>query len=256
MYNFTFKSKIALTLIIAAIFLASSVGAQTIVGLWHIKIPTSDGGSPPFEALHLYHSGGTLSEVSTLLPTLTESPAFGLWEASGTDYILTFQLFAYDSSGALAGRVQVRNNIQLVNADSLTATYAVDFIDPAGTLIPDLDTGVYYGKRITIQPVLAINDNPGNLLFSHRLHQNYPNPFNPSTIIRYEVQKTGHVSLRIYNTLGQLVRTLVNQQETSGAYRITWDGRNDQGERVASGVYIYQMQADEFTGSKRMVLLR
>jgi hypothetical protein len=253
----TTKFKIKVAAFLTLFFLTSSVGAQNIVGLWHIKVPVSNGGYPPFEALHLFHAGGTFSEVSSLLPSLAETPAFGLWESSGSDYQLSFQLFAFDSSGAAVGRVQVRCLIQLVGMDSLEASYSVDFIDPAGVVIPDIDSGLFYGQRITLQPLTGIDNGsmPG-VATNYRLHQNVPNPFNPATVIQYEVQKPAHISIHIYNTLGQLVRTLVDRQETTGVYRITWDGRNDQGERVASGVYIYQMQADEFTGSKRMVLLR
>jgi hypothetical protein len=89
-----------------------------------------------------------------------------------------------------------------------------------------------------------------------RLEQNYPNPFNPSTEIRFAVRDKGHVSLKIYNATGQLVRTLVDKVESPGVYKVDWDGRNNRGSRVASGVYFYAMEAKEFRSTKKMVLLR
>jgi hypothetical protein len=89
-----------------------------------------------------------------------------------------------------------------------------------------------------------------------RLEQNYPNPFNPSTEIRYAVRHKGPVSLKIYNVAGQLVRILVNEVQDPGVYKIGWDGRNNRGSQVTSGVYFYCMEANEFRSTKKMVLLR
>lgn len=83
-----------------------------------------------------------------------------------------------------------------------------------------------------------------------------PNPFNPMTTVTYGMPTSGHIELAVYNVAGQLVKTLVNGDETAGWHAVTWDGRDDNGGRVASGVYFARMQADEFTGSTKMVLLK
>jgi hypothetical protein len=88
------------------------------------------------------------------------------------------------------------------------------------------------------------------------LEQNYPNPFNAGTEIRYQIPADAHVTLKIFNTLGQEVRTLADNQQVAGEYRIRWDGRNDYGYEVSSGVYFYAMQAGEFTQTRKMVLLK
>jgi hypothetical protein len=88
------------------------------------------------------------------------------------------------------------------------------------------------------------------------LSQNYPNPFNPETRIQYGLPKTGHVRLTIYNLLGQKVRTLVDTQKAPGFYTTSWDGTNDYGNLVASGVYIYRIEAGEFVHGKKLLLLR
>lgn len=92
---------------------------------------------------------------------------------------------------------------------------------------------------------------------SFSLSQNYPNPFNPETAIKYQISRSAEVTLRIYNLLGQEVRTLVNKQQAAGAYTVQWDGKDNAGRQVASGIYIYRLKAgNDFKTSKRMLLLR
>lgn len=80
------------------------------------------------------------------------------------------------------------------------------------------------------------------------LHQNYPNPFNPSTQIRYGLPVTAQVSLRIFNTLGQRVRDLMHEkQQTAGIYTVEWDGKDELGRSVSSGVYFYRLDAKAFS---------
>ncbi len=88
------------------------------------------------------------------------------------------------------------------------------------------------------------------------LFQNHPNPFNLSTIIRYEVSKSCKVKLKIYNILGQLVKTLVNEEKLPGEYKVIWNGKNKNGRYVPSGVYIYRLEAGRYIGFKKMVLMK
>lgn len=94
-----------------------------------------------------------------------------------------------------------------------------------------------------------------------RLHDNYPNPFNPTTKIEYEVPSRSHVRLVVYDILGRLVRTLVNSDHSNGHYFVAWDGTNETGRQVASGMYIYRMEAADGSGSatvlsRKMMLLK
>ena len=88
------------------------------------------------------------------------------------------------------------------------------------------------------------------------LHTNRPNPFNPSTTISYEVSRPAHITLVVYNLLGQEVVRLVDGIRQPGRYTVVWDGTNVQGRGVASGVYVYRMTAGDFTQTKRMTLLK
>lgn len=93
-----------------------------------------------------------------------------------------------------------------------------------------------------------------------RLAQNYPNPFNPVTTIAYQIPSKQALTLQVYNTAGQLVRTLLDDVQDAGAHQVVWDGRNDRGEPVSSGVYFYRLQAgamgERFTAQKKMILLK
>lgn len=88
------------------------------------------------------------------------------------------------------------------------------------------------------------------------LSQNYPNPFNPSTKIEFTLARSGFVTLKIYDTLGRKVRTLVSEVLSSGYKSVIWDGKNDEGKEVASGVYFYQLKAGDISEPKKMLLLK
>ena len=85
----------------------------------------------------------------------------------------------------------------------------------------------------------------------YNLSQNYPNPFNPTTTIQYSVQSPGHVSLKVFNLLGQEVETLVNENKNTGNYQVNFNAS-----RLASGIYFLQMRAGSFVSVKKMVLLK
>jgi hypothetical protein len=91
---------------------------------------------------------------------------------------------------------------------------------------------------------------------SVELHQNYPNPFNPTTTIRYNLPNNARISLKIYNVIGETIRTLVDDLQSAGSKSIVWDGKNDQGHIVSSGVYIYQLMTDGAVKTKKMFFLK
>lgn len=91
----------------------------------------------------------------------------------------------------------------------------------------------------------------------NRLFQNAPNPFNPETVIRYSVGSAGAVTIRLFNAAGALVRTLVDRPHASGDYTVRWNGTDDHGRRLSSGVYFYEIQASNgFRDSRKLVLLK
>ncbi len=92
--------------------------------------------------------------------------------------------------------------------------------------------------------------------FTFILENNFPNPFNPGTTIRYRITKPALVMLKIYNINGEKVRTLVNQNQNTGVYDIKWDGRDDEGQTISSGIYFYQICVNNFSQAKKMILIK
>jgi len=89
-----------------------------------------------------------------------------------------------------------------------------------------------------------------------KLEQNYPNPFNPETAINYQVPHACQVTIRIFNTMGQEVKTLVNEDKQVGYYTIRWDGSDNNGLRAVTGVYLYQIKAAHFSQTRKMLFVR
>jgi len=104
--------------------------------------------------------------------------------------------------------------------------------------------------------ITSITDNVDHLSKTFQLYQNYPNPFNPSTTIRYSVPAASRVELKIYNTLGQLVTELVDAYQTTGEYSAVWDGKDSNGNLLASGIYFYRIQMGEFSAVRKMTYLK
>jgi flagellar hook assembly protein FlgD len=90
---------------------------------------------------------------------------------------------------------------------------------------------------------------------AYALHQNYPNPFNPSTSMAIDFPNAGDYTLTVYNIAGQTVKTFSGSTE-AGTLTITWDGNDNRGSKVASGVYFYRVEADAFHAVKKMVLMK
>ena len=103
---------------------------------------------------------------------------------------------------------------------------------------------------ITAIPLSSVNEN-SNPPEKFVLSQNFPNPFNPETIISYSVPKSEFVLVKVYNAVGQEIKTLVNEQQPSGQYEIKFSGNN-----LASGIYFYQLKAGEFVVTKKMILMK
>jgi len=111
---------------------------------------------------------------------------------------------------------------------------------------------------IVVQPSSDVKDETGDRErpSGFTLFQNYPNPFNQTTKIEFTLAKSGFVTLNIYDILGRKVRTLVSEHLSSGYKSVLWDGKNESGKDVASGIYFYQLKVGDFTQTKKLVLLK
>ncbi|KAA3612230.1 MAG: T9SS C-terminal target domain-containing protein [Calditrichaeota bacterium] len=144
-------------------------------------------------------------------------------------------------------------NAELIKPDGSGNYSFVDVTAVAGErYYYKLEDVSYSGAKEVHGPVVVIMDVPQ----SFSLSQNYPNPFNPSTNIRFQLPENTDVMLKIFNTLGQEVKTLVNRQMSPGMHTVLWDGRGNSGTLVPSGVYYYQIRAGQFHESRKMLLLK
>jgi hypothetical protein len=161
----------------------------------------------------------------------TERNKIGLYFYNPTTekWLYSFETSLSDIPSSSKSSIMINNNLETNNSGSINASGTFAF---------------FYNENL-----IKIPDK-----FS--LLQNYPNPFNPNTTIEYHLPKAGKVTLTIYNSIGQTVKTIISTLKSAGYHEVNWDGRNSNGVRVASGIYFYQLVAPNFTKTKRMVLLK
>ena len=104
--------------------------------------------------------------------------------------------------------------------------------------------------------VTDVDNDPSTLPRGYDLGQNYPNPFNPTTSISFYIDRAAHVELTVYNVLGQQVANLIDEPLTAGEHVIEWDSRDGNGRSLASGVYVYRLQTDQFSAARKMLLVK
>jgi hypothetical protein len=143
------------------------------------------------------------------------------------------------------------------NGDVVSLTFQVltEFEDNARF---EIANGVVFDGSLLSNAVVALGSlNVESTPTEFALLQNFPNPFNPETTIKYNIAEGGNVSLRIYNVVGQVVSTLVAEQQSAGRYTVRWNGTDDRGVSVSSGIYFYQITAGgDFGDVKKLMLLK
>ncbi|MAE09763.1 MAG: hypothetical protein CMF78_01025 [Candidatus Marinimicrobia bacterium] len=151
--------------------------------------------------------------------------------------------------------------IEVVSSGETTAVLTLSFAD-GWTGIPEVTASVcdpYHCDSETfsvwVEPSLGVDGVVG-LPEVFALRQNYPNPFNPVTTIAYDIPEIANVRIDMYNILGQKVRTLVNGTHQPGMYHVRWNGTNDFGNPVSSGMYFYRISSEEFISVKKLVLMK
>ncbi len=186
-----------------------------------------------------------ITETTATICWLTDEPADSrveCWYADGSFPTLLGTTFAEEHAIALG-------NLQ----PATTYSFQVSGADSAGNVSRPVQESF-----ITTSPRSAA-DGPGSsdpMPSNYKLWQNFPNPFNGSTNIRYNLPQGTFVLVKVYNLLGQLVKTLVQERQMLGEYQLSWDARDDWGREVASGVYFCCLQTSEFKQIRKMILLR
>ena len=157
----------------------------------------------------------------------------------------------YPMSGAFgSSTVAVSGTVAAMTVPAGARTFWVRGHDVAG------NWGNASPLALTVNGVVTGVETAGTVPSRFGLEQNWPNPFNPKTTIRYALPRTSRVDLAVYNASGEKVRTLVSGTQPAGLRSVFWDGKNDQGKSVTSGVYLYKLAAENFEASRKMVLVK
>ncbi len=213
----------------------------------------------------------------TVVNGTTTIPPGGLVVLSGRDFVNNADLGLYTNNNSFASSSNMEDFVQWGSAGNGRESVASGKgIWTAGEFVPAAASGSsieYSGMgngastwAETTTPTLGAEnsnvtsvENPAGIPENFSLEQNFPNPFNPSTVIHYTIPQSANLvitRLEIFNLLGQKVRTLVNSKQPSGTYIVTWNGTNDTGKLLATGLYVYRLQAAEFIDMKKMLFMK
>ena len=215
---------------------------------------------------------GRVFEVTTRVTGMSDVMAYQLGISydpervkplSGSQAVTEGNVFAENPRGTLffqrsqpglievtAGRVG-REMTAKGDADLVTVRFVTLSDDPGliEVVSGQLVNSAYQGVDMRVKKAQA-------LPMVTALYQNFPNPFNPSTDIRFDIPTARDVKLRVYNQLGQTVRTLVQTRMKAGSYRINWDGKSEAGHGASSGVYFYSLEAGDYSQIRKMTLVK
>jgi len=133
-------------------------------------------------------------------------------------------------------------------------TYIDSTVQPLQSYYYKLESVQINGAKTQYEPknIYVTGGKPDRFI----LTQNYPNPFNPQTTIKYAIPKDCFVEIIIYNTRGEKIRQLVNTYQSTGLYTVSWDGYNNSGRKVSSGIYYYKLETEKFNDVKKMILTK
>lgn len=213
-------------------------------------------------------SNPLLAELVDSNPSgIFQEPAASFFNVAPANVMLVNAKQAEDGNGAIFRLLELGGtaanaalNSDVFQWNSATVTDGVENDEIAASVTED-------GVQIPLIPhevktvranfaISGVSRNNSQKIQSYQLFQNYPNPFNPKTTIGYHLPQEGHVKIQVYNVNGQLVRALVDTEQTSGFHVAEWDGLNSAGQAVSSGVYFYRMQVGEVVKQRKLLLLK
>ncbi len=231
------------------------------------------GGSYDFQQVQI-KAGGTLQAKAASVVRVLK------WFATDNKAVIGPAPGSSIGAGSIVFFVNGTDNTNPAYGKTLVfgtgATVAANFYAPNGTLsISDqasasgsfLARDIAVGKSVQLSlasSFLGLSKRAGqgetptaqDVPTAFALEQNYPNPFNPSTTIVYQLPDEREVTLTVYNILGQVVKSLVSGTQKAGTYTVRWDGTNDHGMAVGTGIYLYRIQAGTFRETRKMIMMK
>ena len=206
----------------------------------------------------VYDNGesAALTETVTIEFPLPELEA----ELVDSDVNLSWTLPYPERERGLTGFVIYRDDLDNPLAEtSADITEYTDNLEDSGTYeywVKAKFTGGYMSEESNHETIEYVSTGENNIEYATELRGNYPNPFNPTTDIRFSLQEESHVSVVIYNLIGQKVKVLSDKVYKKGTYEVKWNGKDDYQKDVPSGYYFYRMKTDRYTSTKKMLLLK
>ena len=158
----------------------------------------------------------------------------------GSNFLNSFYNYLFKNQNASLGEAALQAKLSLENQST-----SEDAIPRRYTLLGDPALKIPFGT------IAQVDNSAQNIPENYSLKQNFPNPFNPTTTIRYSIPKAVHITIKVYNIIGQLVATLIDEYKQAGNYEIKFNGSN-----LSSGVYFYRMQAGNFVEAKKLLLVK
>lgn len=192
------------------------------------------------------------------------------WDGTLDDTVFIFGLNFSGGPGPNTGKEEILSFALQVN-NAVGGTSGQLCIDSSGQGLDDVDwvwlfasevgavtfNGPYCWTITGLTPTDVTElDNDNNLPTEFGLGQNYPNPFNPTTTFEFSLPVKSNVEIQVFNVLGQKITTLADQEYPAGVYQVTWDGTNDAGQQIASGIYFYSMKAGSFSETRKLMMVK
>ncbi|MCP5064042.1 MAG: T9SS type A sorting domain-containing protein [Ignavibacteriae bacterium] len=146
-----------------------------------------------------------------------------------------------------AGYISIANNVSSSGVDILWRETSRAFADDGDSI------SIIHAN---IDLLTSVEEGSESIPNKYQLYQNYPNPFNPTTNIKYNISKAGNYQLVVYNALGEKISTLVSSHLTAGEHTSFWNGTNDAGNKMTTGIYFYQLNSEDINLTKKMILLQ
>jgi hypothetical protein len=234
----------------------SWVPALNTAGVYSVKFYVTDGSLKDSTVAVM-----TISKMNLAPVMMSRIPANQDSIQANLGYALTYKVVATDPNMDMLTYTWKLNNVTVKSGKDSTYSPAKFTVLGTQKIVCVFTDGALSDSTTWTFNVVAkatkVENMNSNIPTEYSLEQNYPNPFNPSTTIKFGLQTEAPVTLEVFNILGEKVRTLISGEQMSAAYHnVVWDGKNDEGSQVASGMYLYRIAADKYVATMKMMLMK